>query len=104
MAVRRGWPRMMLSDNKTNFITRDREIRELVVQLDQHQIRHSSANKGIDWHWNQKAAAHFRGVFLAIIKAAKRSISDTLNKADVTDEELQTCFFGVESLLNSRLL
>ena len=38
MAARRGWPKMMLSDNGTNFITRDREIQELVAQLDQDQI------------------------------------------------------------------
>ena len=39
-----------------------------------------------------------------MIKAAKRAISAILNDEDVTDEELQTCFIGVESLLNSRPL
>ena len=39
-----------------------------------------------------------------MIKAAKRAISAILQDADVTDEELQTCFTGVESLLNSRPL
>ena len=50
------------------------------------------------------AAPHFGGVFAVTIKAAKRVISAILNDADVTDEELQTCFIGVESLLNSRPL
>ena len=31
MAARRGWPKMMLSDNGTNFIAGDREIKELVA-------------------------------------------------------------------------
>ena len=96
MAARRGWPKMMLSDNGTNFIVGDREIKELVAQLDQDQIRRSSANKGIDWHWNPPAAPHFGGVFEAMLKAAKRAISAILNDADVTDEELQSCFIGVE--------
>lgn len=77
------------------------EIRELVAQLDQDQIRRSSANKGIDWHWNPPAAPRFGGVFEAI-KAAERAISAILNDADIAVEELQTCFVGVESLLNSR--
>ena len=101
MAARRGWP-----NNGTNFITGDREIKELVALLDQDQIRRSSANKEINWHWNSPAAPHFGGIFEAMIKAAKRAISAILNDADVTDEELQTCFIiiGVESQLNSRPL
>lgn len=39
-----------------------------------------------------------------MIKAAKRAISAILKDTDVTDEELQSCFVGVESLLNSRPL
>ena len=100
MAARRGWPKMMLSDNGTNFIAGDREIKELVAQLDQDQIRRSLANKGIDWHRNPREAPHFGGIFEAMIKAAKRAISAILNDANVTDEELQTYFIGVESLLN----
>ena len=38
------------------------------------------------------------------LKAAKRAISAILQDADVTDQKLQTCFTGVESLLNSRPL
>ena len=76
----------------------------MVARLDQDQIRHTSPNKGIDWHWNPPAAPYFRGVLEAMIKAATRAISAISNDADVTDEELQTCFIGVESLLNSRTL
>ena len=39
-----------------------------------------------------------------MIKAAKRVISTILKDTDVKDEELKTCFIGVESLLNSRPL
>ena len=39
-----------------------------------------------------------------MIKAAKPAILAILQDADITDEELQTCFTGVESLLNSRPL
>ena len=104
MTARRGWPKMMLSDNGTNFVAADREIRGLVAQLDQDQIRRSTANEGVELHWNPPAAPHFGGVFESMIKAEKRAISAILTNADVTDEELYTCFIGVESLLNSRPL
>lgn len=104
MTARRGWPKIMVSDNGSNFVAADREIRELVAELDQEQIRRTTANKGVEWYWNPPAAPHFSGVFEALIKAAKRAISAILQDADVTDEELQTCFTGVESLLNSRPL
>ena len=104
MTARRGWPKIMVSDNGSNFVAADKEIRELLAELDQEQIRRTTANKGVEWYWNPPAAPHFGGVFEALIKAAKRAISAILQDADVTNEELQTCFTGVESLLNSRPL
>ena len=78
---------MMLSDNGTDFVAADRQIRELVAQLDQDQIWRATANEGVEWHWNPPAAPHFGGVFQSMIKAAKRAISAILKNAGVTDEE-----------------
>ena len=54
MTARRGWPTIMASDNGSNFVAADREIRELVAELDQEQIRRTTANKGVEWYWNPK--------------------------------------------------
>lgn len=104
MTARRGWPKKMLSDNGTNFVAAEKEIRALVAQLDQKQIERATANKRITWYWNPPVAPHFGGVFESMIKSAKRAIAAVLPNADVDDEELQTIFTGVESLLNSRPL
>ena len=104
MTARRGWPKKMLSDNGTNFVAAEKEIRALVAQLDQKQIERATANKGITWYWNPPVAPHFGGVFESMIKSANRAIAAILPNADVDDEELQTIFTGVESLLNSRPL
>ena len=45
MVNRRGLPREMLSDNRTNFVAAERELRELVEALDQSKIAQSTANK-----------------------------------------------------------
>ena len=94
----------MLSDNGTNFVEAERELRELVEALDQSKIAQSTANKGVMWHFNSPLVPHFGGVHETMIKAAKRAVNAVLANADVTDEELTTAFTGAEVLLNSRPL
>ena len=104
MVARRGWPRDMLSNNGTNFIGRSKEINQLVKQMDQDKIQRMMSNKGINWHWNPPAAPHFGGVFERMIRSVKQAVNAVLGNADVSNEELQTTFTGVESLMNSRPL
>ena len=104
MTARRGWPQQMLSDNGTNFVSASRELRDLVSAIDQDKLQRMTSNKGVSWKWNPPAAPHFGGVFESMIKSSKRAIFAVLGDAEVNDEELETTFIGVESLLNSRPL
>lgn len=103
MTARRGWPTKMLSDNGSNFVGAEKEIKELVGKLDHNQVQCMTSNQGINWYWNPPSTPHFGGVFEAMIKSSKRAIYIILKDADITDEELQTTFIGVGSLMNSRL-
>ena len=94
----------MISDNGTNFVSGERELRELLSLMDQDKIKHSMSNKGIKWHFNPLRASHFGGFIEALIKSAKRATAAVLSNADITDEELLTAFTGAEGLLNSRPL
>ena len=104
MASRRGLPQEMTSDNGTNFVSANRELKELVAQLDTKIVQKSTANKGVKWHFNPPAAPHFGGAHETMIKAAKRATYAILGNADITDEELMTAFIGAEGLINSRPL
>ena len=104
MASRRGLPQDMISDNGTNFVGADRELKELVLALDHNKIQDSTANQGVKWHFNPPGAPHFNGVHEVMIKAAKRAIYSILTNADVSDEELATAVVGAEGLINSRPL
>jgi len=44
MVARRGKPEVMISDNGTNFTSADRELRDLVLALDQAQIKEHATN------------------------------------------------------------
>ena len=88
----------MISDNGTNFVSGERELRELLSLMDQDKIKHSMSNKGIKWHFNPPRGSHVDGFFEALIKSAKRAV---LSDADITVEEFLTAFTGAEGLLNS---
>ena len=102
MTNRRGKPVEVLSDNGTNFVGGERELRELVLALDKNRITKSTADKGIKWTFNPPLAPHFGGVHETMIKSAKKAIYAVLGNADINDEELMTAFTGAEDLLNSR--
>ena len=104
MVNRRGLPREMLSDNGGNFVGGNKELSDLVKQLDQDKIAKSTANQGIKWKFNPPHAPHFGGAHEIMIKGAKRAVYAILGNADITDEELMTAFTGAEALLNSRPL
>ena len=94
----------MFSDNGGNFVKVDKELKDLVNQLDQEKIKQATANKGVQWSLNPPAELHFGGVHEIMVKAAKKAIKNILGNADINDEELVTISVGAEGLINSRPL
>ena len=58
MLARKGWPKIMLSDNGTNNVGAAREIKELVKNMDQDKLQKLTSNQGINWQFNPPGA-HF---------------------------------------------
>ena len=102
MTSRRGTPTYVISDNGTNFVGAERELRELVEAHDTDRItQETSKYHPIEWKFNPPSTPHFGGVFEALIKSAKKAIKAILGDADVTDEELHSAI-GAKRLLNSQ--
>ena len=104
MTYRRGIPSYVISDNGTNFVKGNKELQNLVNNLDQNKIIRETSFKEIKWEFNPPYSPHFVAVFETMIKAAKRSIHSQLKNAEVTDEQLVTVLAGAESLINSKPL
>ena len=104
MCCRCGVPQEVVSDNGSNFIRGERELRELVEQLSESQIKQATTSQGVKWSFNPPGAPHFNGVHEVLVQAAKRVMQHVLHKAGLTDEELITAMAGAEDLINSRLL
>ncbi|XP_065192575.1 uncharacterized protein LOC135823654 [Sycon ciliatum] len=101
---RRGTPTMILSDNGTNFVGTERELREAVQSLGTGDVSAALAAQGTQWVFNPPRAPHTGGVFERVVRSLKQVLQTVLYKADLTDEELHTALVQAEGLLNSRPL
>ena len=75
MVATRGKPEEVTSDNGTNFVGAERELRELVQAMDLEQIADNAASNEIRWNWNPPLGSHFGGVFESLVKVAKTTLN-----------------------------
>ena len=101
---RRGTPAAYYSDNGTNFIGAENELRACLERLDQENIHIQLSRRGVSWNFNPPAAPHFGGSWERMVQSAKRALTLILNEQTLTDEILVTALTKVESLLNGRPL
>ena len=73
LASRRGIPEVMFSDNGGNFVKADKELKDLVNQLDQEKINQTTAKKEFQWSFNPPVVPQFGGVHEIMAKAAKKN-------------------------------
>ena len=59
MIAKRGKPRGFLSDNGTNFVGADRELRDCLDNWNKGEIQDEMAQEAIEWHFNPPAATSF---------------------------------------------
>lgn len=99
---RRGPVRQMRSDNGTNFIGAERELREALATIDHDRIHHVLLAKEIDWIFNPPAASHHGGVWERLIRMVRKVLFSVLQQQTLDDENLETIFCEVEAILNDR--
>ena len=105
-----GKPRQIFSDNGTNFVGAERDLRQEIEQL--HSTESTSKfmkQEAIDWHFQPAATPHFGGAHESLVKITKKALYAALESEKVglrhpTEDTLRTILFEVASLLNSRPL
>ena len=102
--ARRGPPSDIYSDNGTNFMGADRELKQSLQEWNQSQIADFLSQKGIQWHFNPPAAPPFGGIWARLVHSCKKALKVVLHGQVVTDEVLETAFAETEALVNSRPL
>ena len=102
--ARRGPPSDIYSDNGTNFVGADRELKQSLERWNQSQIADYLSQKDIQWHFNPPASPHFGEIWERLVQSCKKALKVVLHGQVVTDEVLETAFAETEALVNSRPL
>ena len=101
---RRGTPTMTWSDNGTNFIGAEKELRESIEKWNFVNTAAELAHKGVKWRFNPPSAPHQGGIWERLVRSFKRVLYTILGTRRLLDEVLHTTFCLVDNALNSRPL
>ena len=107
--ARRGTVRSIRSDNRTNFVGASNELKKVLDEMNQEQIRQHLLKSGTDWvKWqkNPPGASHMGSIWESQIRSA-RTILEALLKthgSSLNDENLRTLITETEAIINSRPL
>ncbi|KAJ8017951.1 hypothetical protein HOLleu_44328 [Holothuria leucospilota] len=102
--ARRGQVEKMFSDNGTNFVAGERELREALRKMNQDKVEEFMHTRQCEWHFNPPSASHFGGVWERLIRSVRRILHGILREQTVNSEVLHTVLVEAESILNSRPL
>ncbi|XP_048514357.1 uncharacterized protein LOC125501757 [Athalia rosae] len=106
--ARRGCPQQIHSDNGTNFVGANRELKE-VFGFIRKEVEHSKfqqfvSENNIQWSFIPPRSLHMGGLWEAGIKSCKFHLKRIIGQLMFTFEEFTTVLAQVEAILNSRPL
>ena len=101
---RRGPPKQIYSDNGSNFVGAEVELREPISALSQNSIRRYLLDQEVDWFFNPPAASHRGGVWERMIRTVKEVFRSITTEQSMTDEVLVTFMTEAERIVNNRPL
>ncbi|XP_048578060.1 uncharacterized protein LOC116619332 [Nematostella vectensis] len=102
--ARRGNPVRIMSDNGSNFVGAERELRDALQELSQERIADELSAHGVKWDFNPPDGPWFGGAWEALVKSTKRTMRVMLGNVLTVDEVFRTVLAEAESILNSRPL
>jgi len=103
--ARRGVPEKVRSDNGTNFVGGEKELRETMRSWkEDSKAKAHFLQKEIKWEFNPPAASHMGGIWERQIRTVRKVLNVILREQIVDDKRLSTLFCEVESIVNGRPL
>ena len=102
--ARRGQPEVLFSDNGTNFVGAESELKACLRSFDKSKISNSLLLRGIEWRFTTPSSPHLGGVWERMIRSVKGVLRSIVGKQVLNDESLLTFLSEVERILNDRPL
>ena len=104
----RGYPTFIWSDNGTNFVGANHEIKELYNYLKQQQVNgmisEFCSSHSNEWRFIPEHGPNFGEMWEAVVKSDKMNLRCIVGDVKLSFEELTTVLTQIEACLNSRPL
>ena len=100
----RGQVKIIRSDNGTNILGAQRELRQAIRGWNLSHIESHLLQKEIDWRFNAPGASHHGGFWERLICSIRKVILGLPHEQALIDDGLMTLLAEVESILNGRPL
>ena len=96
----------LLSDQSTNFVVADDELRRMhsAGSSFRFAITRDLERAGTVWSFNPPGTPHFGGIWEAVVRSTKFHLKRIVGEAIVTYEKFATLLCQIEACLNSRPL
>lgn len=101
---RRGKPRLIYSDNGTNFRGASRELREALSQVDNNALAEHFTDSDTEWSFIPPASPHMGGAWERMVRSVKNTLRAIFGIITPTDEVLNSALIEAENIINSRPL
>ncbi|XP_050394219.1 uncharacterized protein LOC126812082 [Patella vulgata] len=101
---RRGRVKQISSDNGSNFVGAEKEIRGCIQKLNSGKVEKYLVERNCKWIFHTPTAAHMSGVWERIVKSVKRSLKAIIGNDTINEEVLTTVLTEAERIANSRPL
>ena len=99
-----GTVEIIRSDNGTNFVGANNEMKTCLKQLDQVKIKSYMCGKNIKWIFNPPASPWMGGVWESLVKSVKKTLKAIVKDRIFTEDCPYTFLCEVDAVLNSRPL
>ena len=100
--ARRGEPKLILSDNGTNFVGAERELRREMTAWNTGRIQDELNERGIRWLFNPPAASHMGGVWERQIRTVRKVLAGLTREQILSHEMLTTLLVVAKGIINNR--
>ena len=103
---RRGNVSSITSDNATNFVGSDKELKNSIDSFNCHHVKDFLLQNNIQWNFNPPYGSHFGGFYEREIRSVRKILNSILCSQPIklNDENLLTLLCEIESILNNRPL
>ncbi|XP_053697434.1 uncharacterized protein LOC128744438 [Sabethes cyaneus] len=103
----RGRVNHLFSDNGTNFIGANNEMKKLIKNIDKRMDNGEAAKQEIQWTFNPPTASHFGGAWerlIRIIKGCLKVLFKSFPTKNPSPDTLRSALIQVSAILNKRPL